>query len=125
MAVKILIVEDHLDSLELLVLQLKFLGYEVIAATTAEEGIEKAQNQLPELVLMDLGLPGMNGIEATHRIKQDPRTAHIPVIAHTVWNEEEFRTKGAAAGIAEFLVKPTPPYRFQTTIEKHLRARAN
>lgn len=125
MSARILIVEDHKDSLEILSMQLKSMGYEVIAAVTAEEGIEKAETHLPELVLMDLGLPDLNGIEATKRLKSNPRTAHIPVIAHTAWPEDSFKDKVAEAGLSGFLTKPTPPYRFHATIQKHLKARAN
>jgi CheY-like chemotaxis protein len=118
-------VEDHIDSLEVLTIQLKAMGYEVIEATTGEEGIEKAQALHPEIILMDLGLPGINGIEAAHRLKKNPETANIPVIAHTAWPEEAFRSEGEKAGISDFLTKPTSPYRFKTTIEKCLRLRPN
>ena len=125
MAVRILVVEDHADSLQLLTTQLKLLGYEVIEAITGEEGLEKAQLHLPAVVLMDLGLPGISGIEATQRLKQNPRTAHIPVIAHTAWREEDFRSEGERAGISGFLTKPTSPRRFRATIEKCLKPRSN
>lgn len=125
MPTTILIVEDHIDSLEVLTIQLKAMGYDVIEATTGEEGIEKAQALHPEIILMDLGLPGINGIEAAHRLKKNPETANIPVIAHTAWPEEAFRSEGEKAGISDFLTKPTSPYRFKTTIEKCLRLRPN
>ncbi len=125
MPTRILIVEDHVDSLEVLTIQLTAMGYEVIEATTGEEGIEKAQVHHPEIILMDLGLPGINGIEATQRLKKNPETAHIPVIAHTAWPEDTFRSEGEKAGISDFLTKPTSPCRFKTTIEKCLRLRAN
>ena len=125
MSTTILIVEDHIDSLEVLTIQLKAMGYEVIEATTGEEGIEKAQALHPEIILMDLGLPGINGIETAHRLKKNPVTANIPVIAHTAWPEEAFRSEGEKAGISDFLTKPTSPYRFKTTIEKCLRLRPN
>lgn len=125
MPTTILIVEDHIDSLEVLTIQLKAMGYEVIEATTGEEGIEKAQALHPQIILMDLGLPGINGIEAAHRLKKNPETANIPVIAHTAWPEEAFRSEGEKAGISDFLTKPTSPYRFKTTIEKCLRLRPN
>lgn len=125
MPTRVLIVEDHADSLEVLTIQLKAMGYEVIEATTGEEGIEKAEVHHPEVIVMDLGLPGINGIEATERLKKNPSTADIPVIAHTAWPEESFRTEGEKAGISDFLSKPTTPYRFKTTIEKCLKLRAN
>ena len=120
-ATRVLIVEDHLDSLEVLTIQLKAMGYDVIEATTGEEGIEKAEVHHPEVIVMDLGLPGINGIEATQKLKQNPSTASIPVIAHTAWSEDTFRDEGEKAGISDFLTKPATPYRFKTTIEKHLK----
>lgn len=125
MAAKILVVEDHPDSLEVLSIQLKCLGYEVIEASSGQEGIDKAAKCLPQAVIMDLGLPDMNGIEATKKLKQNPRTAHIPVIAHTAWPEEAFRGQAEKAGISDFLTKPTPPNRFRSTIEKWLKLRVN
>ncbi len=125
MPAKILVVEDHADSLEVLSIQLKCLGYEVIEATNGQDGIEKASAYLPQAVIMDLGLPDMNGIEATKRLKQDPRTAHIPVIAHTAWPEEAFRGQAEKAGISDFLTKPSPPNRFRSTIEKCLKLKIN
>jgi CheY-like chemotaxis protein len=116
----ILVVEDHDDSREILSTQLKYLGYEVIEAMTGEEGVEKALCHLPHVVIMDIGLPGISGLEATQRLKENPRTAHIPVIAHTAWGEETFRTAGEKAGISEFLTKPTHPKKFQNTIERCL-----
>lgn len=122
---KILVVEDHADSLEVLTIQLKCLGYQVIEAMTGQEGIEKAAEYLPQAVIMDLGLPDMNGMEATKKLKQDPRTAHIPVIAHTAWPEEAFRGQAEKAGISDFLTKPTSPNRFRSTIEKWLKLKIN
>lgn len=125
MPAKILVVEDHLDSLEVLAIQLKGMGYEVIEAMSGQEGIEKAGTYLPEAVIMDLGLPDMNGIEAAQKLKQNPRTAHIPVIAHTAWPEEDFKGKAEKAGMADFLTKPTSANRFRSTIEKWLKLRDN
>lgn len=124
MPARVLIVEDHADSLEVLTIQLKAMGYDVIEATTGEEGIEKAQAHHPEVIVMDLGLPGINGIEATQKLKENPSTADIPVIAHTAWPEDRFRNEGGKAGISDFLTKPTTPYRFKTTIEKCLKLKA-
>jgi len=123
--VKILIIEDDSDSLEILKMQLEFMGYEVIEAVSGEDGIKKAQAHLPRIVIMDLGLPDINGIEATQRLKKSPRTAHIPVIAHTAWREEDYRDDAAKAGIVEFLTKPTPPYRVRSAIEKWLSSSDN
>lgn len=125
MPAKILVVDDHADSRELLIVQLKRMGYDVVEAESGEEGIEKVVAFLPDIVIMDLGLPGISGIEATQRLKQNPYTSHIPVIAHTAWTEDAFRGLGEKAGISEFLIKPTPPNQLQSTIEKWLKLRSN
>ncbi len=124
MPAKILVVEDHPDSREILVFQLCHVGYEAIGAETAEEGIEKALAEGPDLVVMDLGLPGLDGIEATVRLKQNPQTAHIPVIALTAWGEQFHKEKALAAGMVEYLTKPTRLQAIKDVIEKVLQTRA-
>lgn len=109
MPVKILIVEDDSDCRDVLSLHLQLAGYEVTGASDAEAGFEKALAEGPDLIIMDLALPGVNGIEATRRLKQDPKTAPIPVIAYTVWDEKPLREEAERAGVAVFLTKPTPP----------------
>jgi len=120
---KILVVEDHQDSREVLVIQLRKMSYkEVIEAASGEEGIEKALVEDPDLIIMDLGLPGINGIEATARLKQNPKTAKIPVIALTAWQEQDFRDKALKAGVVEYLSKPTPPRILKEALERFLPA---
>ena len=108
MPAKILDVDDNWDFREILTSILNRVGYEVIEAAAACEGIAKAVSEVPNLIIMDLGLPGMDGIEATARLKRNPKTADIPVIAYTVWSDD-FKGKAMEAGMAEFLPKTTPP----------------
>ena len=124
MPAKILVVEDHPDSREILVFQLRHVGYEAIGAETAEEGIEKALAEGPDVVVMDLGLPGLDGIEATVRLKQNPQTAHIPVIALTAWGEQFHKEKALAAGMMEYLTKPARLQVIKDVIEKVLQTKA-
>lgn len=123
MSAKILIVEDHEDSRDILKLQLQALGYEVIEAESGQEGLEKALTAAPDLIIMDLGLPGIDGIEAAVRLKKDPKTADIPVIAHTAWSPEDGREKALKAGMAEYLNKPTLPQVLRKVIERFLQKR--
>ena len=118
---KILVVEDHSDDRELLIIQLRRMRYEAIGAESAEEGLEKAASEAPDLIIMDLGLPGINGIEATTRLKRNPKTSHIPVIAFTAWNETRYKEKALQAGMAGFLSKPTPPQVLRQIIDKFLQ----
>lgn len=114
---KILVVEDRQDFRVILSLILRPLGHEIVEAESGREGIEKALNEAPDLIIMDLALPGMDGIDTTIRLKQNPRTAHIPVIAYTVWGEE-FKEQALKAGMVHFLRKTAPPQALIEVIEK-------
>lgn len=118
MLAKILIVEDHPDSRDLLRIQIEYLGYKVIEALSGEEAPEKALVESPDLIIMDIMLPGMNGIEATIALKQNPKTSRIPVIGHSAWQEN--KDKALAAGMVEFLPKPTPPGVFREVVQRIL-----
>jgi len=120
MAGRVLIVEDQLDHRTILTIMLSRLHYQVIEASDGMEGIDKAVAESPDLIIMDLGLPGIDGLEATIRLKQNAKTAHIPVVAHTIWSEQEHRERAQQAGIAEFLTKPTPTETFKRVLEKLL-----
>lgn len=120
---KILVVEDNPDSRELLLIQLNRITSEVMGVESGEEGIEKAQAEKPDLIIMDLGLPGINGIEATVRLKQNPTTSHIPIIALTAWREEDYKDKALDAGMVGFLVKPTAPQVLKQVVETFLQTK--
>jgi CheY-like chemotaxis protein len=105
---RILIVEDNADSRELLVLWLRRSGYEIAEAETGLAAIEQTRATRPDLVIMDLGLPGITGDEATARLKADPSTRDIPVIVNTAFPKGAPPVERAlAAGVAEILYKPT------------------
>ncbi len=123
MATKILIVEDYWDSRVILTVLLQSLGYTVIEAANGQEGLEKAAAELPDLIIMDIGLPGMDGIETTLRLKQNAATAGIPVVAYTIWKEQSYQERAQQAGIVEYLTKPTPPPVFKDVIERTLEVR--
>ena len=118
---KILVIEDNSDCREVVVIQLKRLGYEPIEAPTGESGIEKAMVDMPDLVIMDLGLPGISGLEAAARLRGDPKTGHIPIIAHTAFQEEAYKDKVTAAGMVALIPKCAPSRLLQTTIERYLQ----
>jgi len=122
---KILIVEDHQDSREILAIQLRLMSYEVIEAVDGQEGTEKAQAENPNLIIMDLGLPGIDGIETTVRLKQNPKTSHIPVIALTAWQEQDYKDKALQAGMAGFLTKPSPPKVIKEVIQRLLQTKSS
>jgi two-component system cell cycle response regulator DivK len=122
MPARILVVEDHRDSREILRIQFEHLGYEVIEAKNGEEAIEKALAENPDLIVMDLGLPGIDGIEATVVLKQNPKTFQIPIIAHSAWREGQYKDKALRAGMVEFLPKPTSPAVFREVLQKILHS---
>jgi CheY-like chemotaxis protein len=104
---KILIIEDDSTNCELLVDLLTGAGYDTIAAGSAEEGVVFARMKRPDLALMDLALPGMDGLSATKLLKSDPRTRDIPVIAVTAHSVNGTASAAARdAGCCAFIAKP-------------------
>jgi two-component system, cell cycle response regulator DivK len=102
----ILIVEDNEKNRKLVRDVLQFKGYQTLESETAEEGLRLAQESRPALVLMDIQLPGMNGIEALGHLRADPRTRDIPVIAVTASAMTQDRQKIMAAGFDGYQPKP-------------------
>lgn len=103
---RILVVEDNPVNLELTTALLEQAGCEVLAAGTAEAGLRLARAERPDLVLMDLQLPRMTGYEVTRRLKADPVTAGIPVVALTADAMAVDEARAKAAGCAGYLTKP-------------------
>jgi response regulator RpfG family c-di-GMP phosphodiesterase len=103
---KILIIEDDPISVAVLESRLKAKNYQVIVANTGEKGIELAHQKLPDLILMDMVLPGMHGLEATIRLKNDPKTKDIPIFAVTAMGSSEFVNACYQDGICVFIKKP-------------------
>lgn len=116
---KILLVEDDSVSIAILKSRLKARNHHVIVATTGEEGIELAIEQLPDLILMDMILPGMHGLEATIKLKDDPRTKDIPIFAVTAVKSSEFEQACYQDGICVFIRKPFDFKELLGYIEKH------
>ncbi len=106
MSKKVLYIEDNQDNMSLVVWILEDEGYEVVQAWTAEEGLELLARQSVDLVLMDISLPGMNGMEATRVIRADQKLAAIPVFALTAHAISEERGRIAASGVDKILTKP-------------------
>jgi CheY-like chemotaxis protein len=103
---KILVVEDDLVSREMIKIRLAKQGYKVIVAHTGEDGIRIAQEEMPDLILMDMLLPGIHGLEATIQLKKNPQTKKIPVFALTIMNSPDFIKACYQDGICVFLRKP-------------------
>ncbi|GBD98448.1 cyclic di-GMP phosphodiesterase response regulator RpfG [bacterium BMS3Abin07] len=103
---KILIVDDEARNVKLLTAICESIGYETLSAGNGREAVERAFADLPDLILMDVMMPEMNGFEATERLKADERTSHIPVIIVTALDSREDRLKGIAKGAEDYLTKP-------------------
>lgn len=119
---KILVVEDNPMNLELMTDLLEFEGLQVVTAKTGEEGVAQAAEHLPDLILMDVSLPGMDGLEATRAIRAQAATAHIPVVAVTAHAGEADRDHVAAAGCAGYLTKPIDVATFVGDVTKYAGA---
>ncbi|MBN8994387.1 MAG: response regulator [Rhizobiales bacterium] len=119
---KILVVEDNEMNLDMLSRRLARQGFEVVAAQDGAAGIAKAASESPHLILMDMSLPVVDGWEATRRIKADPATRAIPVIALTAHAMAEDRDKAMAAGCDDYDTKPIELPRLLEKIRKLLPA---
>ena len=115
---KILVVEDTPMNMELTTDLLEVAGYEVIQAETAETGIERARAEAPNLILMDIGLPGMDGLTATAILKQDRSTKDIPIIALTSHAMKEDKERIMAAGCDGYITKPIDTREFPKTVAR-------
>ncbi|MBW2690181.1 MAG: response regulator, partial [Deltaproteobacteria bacterium] len=117
---KILIVEDNSMNLELATDLLEAAGYFVIQAGSAEEGLKLARADSPDLILMDIGLPGMDGLEATGVLKQDLAITDIPVIALTAHAMQGDEEKALASGCAGYITKPIDTRTFSKTVSQFI-----
>jgi CheY-like chemotaxis protein len=117
----ILVVEDNERNLKLLRDVLEYAGYDVRAARTAEDGIALAVSEPPDLVLMDLQLPGIDGMEALRRLRETPRTAGIPVVAVTAQAMKQDRERILRAGFDGYLEKPISVRAFPDQVRSFLR----
>jgi CheY-like chemotaxis protein len=121
---KVLIVDDEPDNIELLARRLSRRGFAILSATSAEEALELAVNEPPDIILMDIKMPQMDGLEATRRLKADPQTASIPVIALTAHAMAEDRELALAAGASEYESKPVDLPRLLSKIAELARGSA-
>ena len=116
----ILVVEDNERNLKLLRDVLTYAGYDVRAARTAEDGLSLAIDDPPDLVLMDIELPGMDGAEALVRLRESPRTAGVPVVAVTALAMKQDRERLLGAGFDGYLEKPISVRALPRQVEEFL-----
>jgi CheY-like chemotaxis protein len=124
MACSILVVDDHPINLELLVSLLEAHGYSVQTACDASSALESIQTRLPDLILMDLQLPGLDGYGLTRKLKADTHTAHIPIVAVTSYAMAGDKQKALAAGCDEHVAKPIDTRAFPGLVARFLPLQA-
>ena len=103
---KVLVVEDYEDTRFLMRVELEKRGFRVLEATDGEQGVEFAARERPDIILMDIGLPLIDGIEATRRIRQENLMRDVLIVALTAHHETEYRAQALAAGCDAYLTKP-------------------
>ncbi len=117
---RILIVDDSPTQTLSLSKILKKHGHEVLTAKDGEEGVEVAKKELPDLVLMDVMMPKINGFQATRQITKNPSTSHIPVIIVTTKDQETDRIWGARQGAKSYVTKPVEEDLLMDAVNQHL-----
>lgn len=118
MAEKILIVDDDVDTLRLVGLMLQRQGYEISAAANGSQGLAKALEERPDLILLDVMMPDMDGYEVTRRLRKNPATATIPILMFTAKTQLDDKVTGFEVGADDYLTKPTHP----TELQAHVKA---
>jgi len=117
---KILVVDDHADSAEMVQTLLKWRGYETLIATNGLDALELASQAKPDFILLDIVLPKMSGFEVAQRLKADPHTCSIPILALTARVTEWDRKKCLESGCDGYLAKPFFPQELMSEIERLL-----
>ena len=115
---KILIIDDDVDTLRLVGLMLQRQGYQIIAANNGEQGLAHADSDTPDLILLDVMMPQMDGYEVARRLRANPDTANIPILMFTAKTQLDDKVTGFEAGADDYLTKPTHP----TELQAHVKA---
>jgi CheY-like chemotaxis protein len=118
---KVLIVDDEEFVRQLIQIKLKFCGIETVEAGNGIEAIEKAASEKPDLILLDVMMPKMNGFEACQRLKAKPETAHIPIVMLTARGDPSAKERGENAGALEYLTKPFSPQKLAERVLEILK----
>jgi two-component system, cell cycle response regulator DivK len=118
---RVLYIEDNFDNMTLVRRVLEIEGYEVIAAMTGREGLAKAQESRPDIIITDINLPDIDGYEITNSLKKDKATAHIPVVAMTANVMQKDRDNVFGAGCDGYITKPIDIDELPIQIESYLK----
>jgi CheY-like chemotaxis protein/MinD-like ATPase involved in chromosome partitioning or flagellar assembly len=124
MAEKILIVDDDVDSLKLIGLMLKRHNYDVVVADAGQKALAKAEAEIPDLIILDVMMPDMNGLEVARRLRASEKTKNIPIIMFTAKVLIDDKVKGFEAGADDYLTKPTHPAELASRVKAILARKA-
>ena len=116
----ILLAEDFEDTRLMMKLWLTKKGYRVLEAESGEEAIALAQSQRPALIIMDVMMPGLNGLDATRRIREDQSLEQTPIVAVSAYGADEYRDRAISAGCTEYVSTPFDPEQLEDLIKKLL-----
>src|SRR4051812_33842503 len=119
---KVLVVDDEPDLVELVAFNLKAEGFDVITASNGIEALDQARGALPDLIVLDLMLPELDGLAVCEMLHRLPATARIPIIMLTAWSSELSRIIGLETGAADYMTKPFSPRELVIRVNKLLRA---
>ena len=118
---RVLIIDDEPDILKVIVFRLKKAGYEIIVSDNGKDGIDCAKKQRPDLILLDLYLPVIDGYEVCKRIKSDQDLKKIPIIFITASQAAEVKDKMQSSGADDYIIKPFEPAELLQKIEKYIK----
>ena len=121
---KILVIEDDPTALRLLEYTLAGEGYRVLTATNGLAGIRKAQDEQPDLIILDVMLPGLDGFEICHRLRMEPQTAQLPILMLSAKAQESDKATGFKVGADDYLTKPADPSEIVRRVKNLLAQRA-
>ena len=117
---KILIIDDAPEIVTILEDLVEAFGYQAVSAPDAEQGLEKLPHEKPDLILLDMMLPGMDGFEFARKVKGEESTKNIPIIGVSVLREEEHKKRALEAGMEDYVVKPFDPKDLIARVKKLL-----
>ena len=121
MSARVLVVDDIEANRRVLQAKLEAKYFEVVLANDGFDALEKVAECEPEIILLDIMMPGMDGFEVCTKLKSDPKTAHIPVVMVTALNDQEDRVRGLECGAEDFITKPVDDFALMSRIDALMR----
>ena len=117
MSKKILVVDDDIETVRLVGLVLERAGHEILVAVSGEQALEKARTQDPDLIILDIAMPGMDGYEVSRQLRSTPETADLPILLFTAKTDVRDKVNGFEAGADDYVTKPIHPRELQSRVE--------